>query len=74
MSFVAHKSLAFRDVGDVPLVIRKRSEGRLKTYPSVADARAWCVDTDDRRQHILDLIRANHEVFALKILCGKFFS
>lgn len=57
-SFVNKKSRAFRDAGDNQLIPR-RSEGRLKTYPSATDARAWCDETEERRQHIVDLIRGN---------------
>lgn len=61
MSYVAHKARVFRDAGDLPDVVRKRSEGRMKTYPSATDARAWGVDGEDRRQHLLDLVKADHE-------------
>ncbi|KAK4879351.1 hypothetical protein RN001_007497 [Aquatica leii] len=61
MSYVRHKSRAFRDAGDIPEVVRRRSEGRLKSYPSTEDARAWCDITDDRRQQILDYIISDIE-------------
>ncbi|CAH1133765.1 unnamed protein product [Ceutorhynchus assimilis] len=35
---------------------RRRSESRLKTYPSSTDVRNWCDLVEDRRQHILELI------------------
>ncbi|KAF2879372.1 hypothetical protein ILUMI_26797 [Ignelater luminosus] len=68
MSYVAHKTRLFRDAGDLPDVVRKRSEGRMKIYPSTTDARAWGVDGEDRRQHILDLVKAEHE----KVALGKY--
>ncbi|KAJ3654179.1 hypothetical protein Zmor_013387 [Zophobas morio] len=56
MSYVNKKLRAFHDVNHVE-VRRKRSEGRMKTYISAIDARSWCGSKEDRRQHILDLIR-----------------
>lgn len=47
----------FRDTDTAPQVARKRSEGRMKTYPSATDARAWSDETEERRQHIIDLIK-----------------
>ena len=35
---------------------RRRSESRLKTYPSSTDVRNWCDVVEDRRQHILELV------------------
>ncbi|XP_031343759.1 nuclear anchorage protein 1-like [Photinus pyralis] len=59
MSYAGHKSRIFRDDGDIPEVIRRRSEGRLKSYPSTQDARAWTNDGEERRQQILDLINSD---------------
>lgn len=56
-SYVNKKSRVFKEAGDVQDVNRKRSEGRMKTYPSTTDARAWCIVNEDRRQHILELIK-----------------
>lgn len=56
-SYVNKKTRVFQDGGDAPEVVRKRSEGRMKSYPSATDARAWCIINEDRRQHILELIR-----------------
>lgn len=55
-SYVHKKQRAFRDVNTAELLPR-RSEGRMKTYPSATDARAWCDETEERRQHIIELIR-----------------
>lgn len=55
-SYVHKKDRAFRDANTLDLVPR-RSEGRMKTYPSTTDARAWCDEIEERRQHIIDLIR-----------------
>lgn len=61
MSYVNHKTRLFRDAGDIPGVVKRRSEGRMKIYPSATDARTWCVETERRRQQILDLIRSDIE-------------
>lgn len=55
-TYVHKKQRAFRDANNVELLPR-RSEGRMKTYPSATDARAWCDETEERRQHIIELIR-----------------
>lgn len=55
-SYVNKKIRVFKEAGDIE-VIRKRSDGRMKTYTSATDARAWCDSTEERRQHILDLVR-----------------
>lgn len=55
-SYVNKKDRAFRDANTLDLNPR-RSEGRLKTYPSATDARAWCDETEERRQYIIDLIK-----------------
>lgn len=44
------------DRGDWLRPERRRSESRLKTYPSSTDVRNWCDDVEDRRQHILELV------------------
>ncbi|XP_044268560.1 centromere protein F-like [Tribolium madens] len=56
MSYVNKKIRVFKEAGDIE-IHRKRSDGRMKTYTSATDARAWCDSTEDRRQHILDLVR-----------------
>lgn len=53
-SYVNKKERAFREGHEL---LPRRSEGRMKTYPSATDARAWCDVTEDRRQHIIELIR-----------------
>lgn len=57
MSYVAKKTRVFKGLDDPPEVLRKRSEGRMKTYPSATDTRAWAEESEDRRTHILDLIK-----------------
>lgn len=56
-SYVNEKTRVFRDPCDTVEPGRKRSEGRMKTYPSATDARAWTIVNEDRRQHILELIQ-----------------
>nr|XP_023028983.1 intracellular protein transport protein USO1-like [Leptinotarsa decemlineata] len=60
MSFVNKRARVFMDRGDLRPV-RRRSEARLKTYPSAVDLRAWCGRVEDRRQHILELIQLETE-------------
>lgn len=55
-SYLNRKTRAFREENDVEVAAR-RSEGRLKNYPSATDARAWGDDIEERRQYILDLIK-----------------
>lgn len=40
---------------------RRRSESRLKTYPSSTDIRNWCDIVEDRRQHILELVLKGYD-------------
>lgn len=56
MSYVHKKDRVFREAGDT-VVRAKHSDGRLKSYQSALDARAWCNSKEDRRQYILELIR-----------------
>lgn len=60
MTFVNKKARLFLKRSDVKLE-RRRSEARLKTYPSAIDLRAWCDIVEDRRQHILELITKGKE-------------
>lgn len=42
---------------DASRLRRKRSYGRLKAFASSTDNRAWGCDGDDRRRHILEILR-----------------
>lgn len=55
-SYVNKKQRAFNDA-NTPDLAPRRSEGRMKTYPSATDARAWSDENEERRQHIVELIR-----------------
>lgn len=58
MSYVNKKTRVFRTEEDAAgEVVRKRSESRLKTYGSAFDVRSWCIVNEDRRQHILELLK-----------------
>lgn len=39
-------------------ITRKRSDGRLKAFNSCTDNRAWCIDQNERRRHILELLKS----------------
>lgn len=52
MTFISRKDRVFRTVSDAYLDV-ERIEGRLKRYSSSTDARGWCDDVEQRRQHIL---------------------
>lgn len=56
MSYVSKKTRIFREAGDIEVSL-KHSDGRLKSYQSAVDPRAWCDSREDRRQYILELIR-----------------
>lgn len=60
MTYVNKKTRVFMERGDFKPE-RRRSEARLKTYPSAVDLRAWCDDVEDRRQHILELVMKGAE-------------
>ncbi|GLV37899.1 hypothetical protein CBL_06399 [Carabus blaptoides fortunei] len=59
-SYISKKQKVFRDgmcqAGDIGLC-RKRSDGRMKNFASCTDTRAWCIQDEERRQYILDLIQ-----------------
>lgn len=55
MSYINRKGKLFNVSGDGELV-KKRSDGRMKTYRSATDARAWCNDSEERRQYILECV------------------
>ncbi|KAJ8920804.1 hypothetical protein NQ315_004945 [Exocentrus adspersus] len=59
-TYIQKKGRLFLDRGDIKPE-RRRSEGRLKTYPSAIDVRAWCDIIEDRRQHILELVNKGRE-------------
>lgn len=56
-SYVNKKSRIFREAGEPQPLLPKRSEGRLKRYPSATDARAWTLENEERRQHILEILQ-----------------
>ncbi|XP_057651994.1 uncharacterized protein LOC130891355 [Diorhabda carinulata] len=53
MSYVNKRTRVFQNQNDLQIV-RARSEGRMKTYQSAQDVRAWSDITEERRQYILD--------------------
>nr|CAI5820715.1 unnamed protein product [Callosobruchus analis] len=55
MTYINKKTRTFMERGDWKPE-RRRSEARLKTYPSSEDIRNWCDEVEDRRQHILELV------------------
>ncbi|XP_069680061.1 A-kinase anchor protein 9-like isoform X4 [Periplaneta americana] len=45
---------------DIPIILkRKRSEGRMKTFSSVTDRRAWSLDPEERRKYFLEVIKGS---------------
>ncbi|XP_060518388.1 uncharacterized protein LOC132697113 [Cylas formicarius] len=60
MSYVHKGPRLFQDRGDIKPE-RRRSESRLKTYPSSLDLRNWCYVVEDRRKHIIELIAKDIE-------------
>ncbi|XP_069677410.1 putative leucine-rich repeat-containing protein DDB_G0290503 isoform X2 [Periplaneta americana] len=45
---------------DIPIKLaRKRSEGRMKSFASVTDRRAWSLDPEERRRYFLELIEGS---------------
>lgn len=61
MTFAGNRNQAFRGPEAVPPRLGLRPESALKKYSSAADVRSWTEDpqwTEDRRQHILEIIRA----------------
>ncbi|KAJ8950847.1 hypothetical protein NQ314_007769 [Rhamnusium bicolor] len=67
MTYVNKKTRIFLDRGDLKPE-RRRSESRLKIYPSAIDVRAWCDIVEDRRQHILELVTKGAEKCAGKLI------
>lgn len=57
MSYVEKKTRLFNTIDEPPEMPRKRSDGRLKTYHSATDARAWSDITEEQRVYILDLVK-----------------
>lgn len=60
MSYAYNKDRIFRakPSGDEKAeVTRKRSEGRMKTYDSCTDNRAWSIDEEEKRKYLLDLVK-----------------
>uniref|UniRef100_A0A6P7FWM8 Uncharacterized protein LOC114333528 n=1 Tax=Diabrotica virgifera virgifera TaxID=50390 RepID=A0A6P7FWM8_DIAVI len=53
MSYIAKGPRIFRNSSNLEPP-RLRSEGRMKTYSSATDLRAWSFVVEERRQHILD--------------------
>lgn len=61
MTFAGNRNQAFRGPEAVPPRLGLRPESKLKKYSSAADIRSWTEDpqwNEDRRQHILEVIRA----------------
>ncbi|CAG9862748.1 unnamed protein product [Phyllotreta striolata] len=55
MTYLSNKVRAFLEsADDQPAVTSTRSEGRMKSYTSTNDLRAWSQASEDRRQHILE--------------------
>lgn len=55
-SYINKKQRLFRAAGDNEL-LKKRSDARMKTYDSCTDNRAWKIEDEERRQHILELVK-----------------
>ncbi|XP_057671296.1 uncharacterized protein LOC130903047 [Diorhabda carinulata] len=53
MTYVNKRTRAFQNPNELQIT-RVRSEGRMKTYQSAQDLRAWSDITEERRQYILD--------------------
>ncbi|XP_066143438.1 myosin heavy chain, clone 203-like isoform X2 [Euwallacea fornicatus] len=56
-TYVQNKTRMFMERRDWLKPERRRSESRLKAYPSSTDLRNWCNVVEDRRQHILELVQ-----------------
>ncbi|KAF7266369.1 hypothetical protein GWI33_020394 [Rhynchophorus ferrugineus] len=54
-TYLQKKVGMFKEIKDIKPE-KRRSESRLKTYPSSTDVRNWCDLVEDRRQHIIELI------------------
>ncbi|XP_030749511.1 protein Daple-like [Sitophilus oryzae] len=66
-TYTQKKALMFRKAKDVQPE-RRRSESRLKTYPSSTDVRNWCDIVEDRRQHILELATKDISKYIGKVI------
>lgn len=58
-TFISKKDRVFYDCCECgePELIRKRSDGRMKTYESATDTRVWATKDEDRRNYIVDLVK-----------------
>lgn len=57
MSYVGKKTRLFNTIEEPPELPRKHSDGRLKSYNSATDTRAWSDISQEQRDYILDLVR-----------------
>nr|CAD7399431.1 unnamed protein product [Timema cristinae] len=57
MTFINKRIRLFEDGDKAGILVRKRSEGRLKEYESATDIRSWCLNTEDHRRYLLELAR-----------------
>lgn len=59
MSFITKRERVFNeyDLFDLPA----RNEGKLKTYASCTDARAWSHFCSDKTEHLVEIIKRNNE-------------
>ncbi|XP_050309863.1 myosin heavy chain, clone 203-like [Anthonomus grandis grandis] len=67
-SFVQKRNRMWTERPEYVRPIRRRSESRLKTYPSATDVRTWCDTVEDRRQHIIELMLKDIEKCGLKLI------
>lgn len=57
MSYVHKRDRVFYPAGDAEQISpRPRTAGRIKTMLSCTDTRAWQLDKEGRRQHLLEIL------------------
>lgn len=62
-TFIHRRDAVFQKLPDYArLGLRKRSEGRLKTYASATDARTWQLSEETRRQCLRDIVEINFPI------------
>lgn len=64
MSYICKKDRIFYEVGDGGSP-RPRTAGRIKTINSDTDARAWDLNEQTRRQHLLEILNNPGQVTTL---------
>ncbi|XP_039765071.1 uncharacterized protein PFB0765w-like [Pararge aegeria] len=66
MSFITKRERVFNeyDLFDLPA----RNEGKLKTYASCTDARAWSHFCSDKSEHLVEIIKRNNETVRTKYI------